>query len=198
MLAIAGLTGGGLFLRGTVLREPRKPLRTLTQAEFSIVAAFADRICPANGAFPAAWDVGVPEEVDKAVAALHPGLQAEFKQALLLIENALFGLLLDQRITPFTACSPEVQDEVIANFRDSQLEIRRVVYRAVKGLCVGAYYTRPAVFPAVGYPGPPDYGQSALTTADVHWSNDRYRPPEPAPEPEEEQPGALDDAEVAP
>ncbi|HET9451941.1 MAG TPA: hypothetical protein VFO83_13715, partial [Aggregicoccus sp.] len=55
----------------------------------------------------------------------------------------------------FTRLSPEAQDAVIADWRDSGLALRRTGFQALRALAAGAYYSSPRVWPAVGYPGPP-------------------------------------------
>ena len=64
--------------------------------------------------------------------------------------NFLFG----GRTTPFTQLDPNEQDEVLAEWRDSRLTLRRTGYRALRGLAMAAYYGNKATWPAVHYPGP--------------------------------------------
>jgi hypothetical protein len=154
----AGLLAlGGVGLRPTVLRAATKPLRALDERTFSVLAAFAERVAPGGGAFPAASGVQVAEKVDALLATCAPGMVAEIKQALLLFDNALAGLLLDQRPSTFTACDPATQDAILESWKSSRLDLRRRVYKALRGLCAGAYYGSPEVYAAIGYPGPPDY-----------------------------------------
>lgn len=154
--ALLALGGVGLAMRGTVLRTPAGPLAVLDPVEYSILWAIAERHCPANGAFPSASSLAIAEQVDAFLAQQHPGTQADVKRLLRFVENALPGLLLDGRTTTFTASSPEVQDAVMEGMRTSRLHMRRTVYKALTGLVGAAYYAHPAVWPAVGYPGPPD------------------------------------------
>lgn len=150
--------GFGLSQRGTVRRAPNRPLRVLDEREFAILAALSDRIAPAHGEFPAASDLEVAERIDAFLEGAHPGVQSEFKQLLRLLENALAGLLLDQRLTTFTASSPEVQDRILEGWRTSRLRLRRTGFSALNGLVGATYYGSPETYAAVGYPGPPDFG----------------------------------------
>lgn len=156
VVAVGG--GAALFLRDTVSRTPRRPLRALTAAQFSVLAAVADRIAPASGAFPSAWEVSVPEKIDELLSRVHPGLVEEVGQGLMLLESAAAGMLLDGRTSTFTGSTPAEQDEILESWRASDIEVRRKVFKALNGLCNAAYYGSPEVYPAVGYPGPPQRG----------------------------------------
>ena len=158
VVAVGG--GAALLLRGTVSRSPRRPLRALTPAQFSVLAAVADRVAPQNGEFPSAWTVQVPEKIDELLSRVHPGLAGEVGQGLMLLESAAAGMLLEGRTTTFTGSTPTEQDEILTAWRASDLEVRRKVLKALNGLCNAAYYGSPEVYPAVGYPGPPPRGSA--------------------------------------
>lgn len=154
----AGLLAlGGIGLRPTVLRAASQPLLALDARTFSVLAAFAERVAPGGGAFPAASGVKVAEKVDLLLSTCAPEMVGEIKQALLLFDNALAGLVLDQRPSTFTSCDPATQDAILESWRTSRLDLRRRVYKALRGLCAGAYYGSPEVYSAIGYPGPPDF-----------------------------------------
>ncbi len=146
--------GGALLLQGTVGRTPRRPLRALSEDQFAVLAAVADRVAPARGAYPSAWEVEVPEKVDELLSRTHPSNAEEVGQGLMLLESAVAGMLLDGRTSSFTGSSPEEQDEILATWRGSNIETRRKVFKALNGLCGAAYYASPQVYAAVGYPGP--------------------------------------------
>lgn len=160
-LGVAGATLlalGGVAIRPTVLKPSAGPLVALDARTFSVLAAFAERVAPGGGAFPAASTVRVAEKVDALLATCPPAMLAEIKQALLLFDNALAGLFLDGRPSTFTACDAATQDAILLSWQTSRLELRRRVYKALRGLCAGAYYGSPEVYGALGYPGPPDFG----------------------------------------
>lgn len=152
--ALLALGGVGLSLQRTVSRTPRAALQSLSEREFSILAAVADRIAPGGGAFPSAWDARVPEKLDALFATMHPGAVDELKQALALLENAAAGLLLDGRTSTFTGSSPSQQDEILEGWRTSALQVRRTGFKALNGLVGATYWSSSDVFSAVGYPGP--------------------------------------------
>lgn len=159
-LGLAGaalLALGGIGLRPTVLRAAPATLVALDPRTFSVLAAFAERVAPGGGAFPAASGVSVAEKVDALLGTCAPAMVAEIKQALLLFDNALAGLFLDGRPSTFTACDAATQDAILESWKSSRLDLRRRVYKALRGLCAGAYYGSPECYAAIGYPGPPDF-----------------------------------------
>ncbi|MGZ3429573.1 MAG: hypothetical protein ACXVCV_23140, partial [Polyangia bacterium] len=82
-------------------------------------------------------------------------VRADFGKLLLLLENALAGFVLDGRARPFTRLSPDAQDEVLADWRDSRLALRRSGFAALRKLTQAAWYAAPEAWADVGYPGPP-------------------------------------------
>lgn len=155
MLALGGV---GLALRpGADVALPSTVLQVLTPRQYGILVALADRLCPGGPGRPSASEVGVASKVDALMAVLHPADAAELCQGLLLVENALVGLILDGRPTPFTRLDPAEQDAVLRTFRSSRLPIRRIVYKALRGLVAASYWGDPLLYASAGYPGPPDY-----------------------------------------
>ncbi len=159
--AVLGLGAVGLGFRATVLVAAPTTLRALDERAYSVLLAVAERICAYDG-MPSASDLGVAIGIDALLASTHPGIAAELSQGLMVLENALTGLLLDGRVTPFTALSTEDQDAVLESWRLSALPVKRTVYKAIHGLVVAGYWADPTVFPDCGYPGPPDYDNVGL------------------------------------
>jgi len=160
--AIALAAGGvGLSLQRTEVRSPARPLRVLDERTFSILAAVADRIAPARGDFRSASDLQVAEKIDDLLATVDPAVVVEVTQVLKLLENGLAGLVFDGRPRAFTALDAPDQDRALAAWKGSRWSVRRTAYKALHGLCAAAYYASPEVYPTVGYPGPPDFGNVA-------------------------------------
>lgn len=158
-LAVVG--AGGLALQPGRRREPREPLRALGPRAFATLAAAADRLCP--GAPPellSAWELRVPEKIDATLDRLDPATAAELRQALLLLENGLAGLLLHGRPRAFTALAPAAQDAVLETWRTSRFATLRKAHKALLGLVSAACWSDPATFAFVGYPGPPRFGEA--------------------------------------
>lgn len=161
-VAIAGASvlavgGAALVFRPSVLRTPRTTLVALSEKEFSVLAAVADRVAPARAPLPSAWEVQVPEKIDALLATVEAGTRDEIRQALNLLESAAAGMLLDGRTSTFTASSPEEQDRVLAAWRSSDLAPRRQAFKALNSLCGATYWADPAVYRHIGYPGPLAY-----------------------------------------
>ena len=129
----------------------RRPLRALTPRQFAVLAAVAGRTVTA----PAADPITIAERVDAQMATAPPEARADFGKLLLLFENALAGFVLDARPRPFTRLSPAAQDDVLADWRDSRLVVRRSGYAILRKLTQAAHYAAPEAWPDTGYPGPP-------------------------------------------
>lgn len=153
VLAVGGL---GLSLRPSRLRSPKRPLKCLDPLEYSVFAAIADRVIPAQGKFVSPEQAEVAERVDDVLSRAYPWMQADFKKLVRLFENGVANLVLGGRPESFTRMSPEAQDAVLAAWADSSIKLRRTGYKALRGIVVAAYYGNPITYAAVGYPGPPD------------------------------------------
>ena len=159
--ALMAVSGVGLGLRKGVLRAPAAPLQVLGPMEYSVLAAVADRMLPAGDGFPSAANLQVAEAVDTLLARSEPQVGVELQQLLGLLENALVGLLFAGPATPFTALSTTQQDAVLQAWKDSRLTVRRMGFRVLRSLCLSTYFSNPATYALVGYPGPPDFSSIA-------------------------------------
>jgi hypothetical protein len=150
--------GAGLALRPTRAAIPAEALRVLDADEFSVLYAIAETCCPKNGAFPAASELHVAEKIDLLLSRCEDGTVSDIKKLLALVENALPGLVLDGRFSTFTASSPETRTAILEGWRTSRIGFRRTVFKALTGLVGATYYAQPEIWGAVGYPGPPNFG----------------------------------------
>jgi hypothetical protein len=172
-----GLVGGALLAVGGLSLAPSRVdgappgLRLLNPREWAVLDAVAARICPGP---PSARELGVAALVDQALVGFHPADVTEIKQALMLLENGLFGLLSAGRPVPFTRASPEQQDATLQAWRESPVLLLRSAYKALRNLCASTWHAQPGAWAAVGYPGPPDFGQAAAPA---------LQPPQPPPAP---------------
>jgi hypothetical protein len=157
LLAVAGSVP--LALRRTKLREvpAGRPLQFFTPAEYSIWAAVADRVLaeekPSGGPTPAQIDVAA--RADAFLAPLPENDRKDLKQLLALFDNALFSALQGGPPRPFTAMSPEQQDEHLRRWQTSRFALQRTGYQAMKRLCCALFFSAPETYAGVGYPGPP-------------------------------------------
>lgn len=134
------------------LASPRQPLRVLDDRGFQVIVAVAARVITALDADPAV----LAERIDESLSSVSPEAQADLTSLLGLFENALPGLLLDGRVTPFTRLDGPEQDCALASWRDSRLVVRRSGYHALRRLCFVAYYGDERAWPGIHYKGPPD------------------------------------------
>ncbi len=162
--ALLACSGVGLALLPSKPRAPRTALQVLSAADYAVLAAIADRVCPASGLFPSAAELEVAEGIDRLLTRCHPGVAAELKQVLQLFENGLSNVLFDGRFSTFTGADPAAQDAALEAWRTSSLPVRRTAFKALHGLIAGAYYGHPRAWPAIGYAGPPNFGNG---TAEV-------------------------------
>lgn len=155
------LGGFGLALRPGA-NHPVPALEALDERAFRTLEAFARRVCPHDpeAGFPSADAIGVAKLVDTHVATMHETDRAELNQALWLLENALAGLFIEGRTRAFSVASADAQDRALAAWRGSSIGVLRRTYLALQQLCISSYYGHPSVYAAIGYPGPPDYGQA--------------------------------------
>jgi Gluconate 2-dehydrogenase subunit 3 len=168
LLAAAGAVP--VALRKTQLREPRGPLRFFTVEEYSIFAAIAERVL-ARGAVemppelvdvarrrpppPGAAELDVAGRADAFLAPLDATSAKELKRLLALFDNALFSVATGGPPRPFTRMTPAEQDAHLERWATSRLAVRRTGFQALKRLAAGMYYSQPATYASVGYPGPP-------------------------------------------
>ena len=159
--------GAGVLALGAVglgvrrgATHPVPALQAFDARAFRTLEAVVDRVVPGGDGFPSPRELGIAAQIDAHVATLHPADQAELQQALHLLENALAGLLLDGRTQPFSVASPEARDRALRAWQSSSIGALRRGFKALRGLCASTYFGNPAVYAAVGYPGPPDFGQA--------------------------------------
>jgi hypothetical protein len=154
LLALGG--AGFLASRGTRMAPPPKePLQVLDATGYAIVHALCERLVSPRPGTPTVDQVNTAYNVDAILTHAGADVRKEVKQLLGLFENGLAGFLFGGRTHPFTQLSPEEQDEVLREWRDSRLMVRRTGYQALRSLALAAYYSSELSWPAVGYPGPP-------------------------------------------
>ncbi len=146
------VAGGGIvaILPGDSSVKPTGLLHALSARAFPVLAAVAARVLAGTTASP----VDIAMKVDAALRYAPPETQKDLSSALVLLENALGGLLLRGRPTPFTELDEAAQDKALIAWRDSRLLLLRSAYNGLRKLCLAAHYATPAGWPDTGYPGP--------------------------------------------
>lgn len=158
--SMAALGGAALALQTGDLPAPPSALQVLDAHAHAVVAAVAATLLPTGPGRPDPLALGIPALVDGHMATMHPADQAELIQGILLLDNALVGLMMDGRPRTFTACDPQTRRATLEAWRTSRVEVRRVVYKALRGLIVAAYWGHPELYLAAGYPGPPRFDRA--------------------------------------
>jgi hypothetical protein len=157
--AVASLTlaavGGGL-----VLMRPGPPAATLSadsRALFTAVAqAVLDGVLPAGAvAQTAALDAHL-ERVQATISGFAPEVQKELAQLLGILSTALGRRLLAGLSSPWSEASVDEVQQSLQGMRLSSLAVRQQIYHALRDITNGAYFSDPAAWPAIGYPGPRD------------------------------------------
>jgi hypothetical protein len=158
LIGTALLTAGGLALslRGTRRIAGLGGMQVLDADQASVLLAVAGRLIPNREGFPRPSELKIAAKVDAILARADEPTQREVRQLLGLFESALTGFLLDGQPQTFTASSPDDQDARLEAWRDSRLTVRRSGYKAIRGLCLAAYYSDPQIYAAIGYGGPPE------------------------------------------
>lgn len=165
--AVAAAGGVGLALREGALREvPAGGLKVFTAREYSILAILSERIVPSTGPdVPSPNKLDVARAIDEMFSRRDEATQKEFRSLLGLFDNALFGFVMEGRITPFTKLSPEAQDASLASWESSSLAFKRIVFAALRRLIGMVYYSFPETWPHIGYDGPPTEAAKAYLAA---------------------------------
>ena len=135
-------------------------LRVLSPRAYAVLVAVADAVCPSDPPWPLARTLGVAEKVDAVLARMQPDDAAQVVAALHLLESALAGLVLDGQTGPFSARSMALRRSTLVGWKCSAIPVKVTAFKALRGLCATAYFADPRTFAAVGYQGPPDFGQA--------------------------------------
>lgn len=154
--AAASLTliavGGGL-----VLMRPGGPAAELSadsRALFTAVAqAVLDGALPSGAARSAALAAHI-ERVQQTIRGFAPEVQKELAQLLGILCTAPGRRLLAGLATPWQAATVDEVQQSLQAMRTSRLATRQQVYHALRDITNGAYFSDPAAWAAIGYPGP--------------------------------------------
>jgi hypothetical protein len=148
LLAVAA--AGVALIPGDRSVRPTGPLHVFSPAAFSVLAALAARVLKGTSANP----VEIAMRVDASVQRAPPEVGKDLGSALLLLENALPGLLLRGSPKPFSMLDGDAQDRAFHAWRDSRLLLLRGAYHGLRKICLAAHYATLEAGPEVGYSGP--------------------------------------------
>lgn len=136
---------------GSALPAPTGPLHVLDAPSFGVLAVFAGRILPFEGADP----IWVAHRVDGSLQYATPEAQADLQLVLGVLENALSGLLTRGQATLFSELTAEGKDLAIQRWGHSSVAMLRGATNSLRKLCLGNFYAPLENAKGIGYPGPP-------------------------------------------
>ncbi|MFT3664163.1 hypothetical protein [Piscinibacter sp.] len=151
-LAVAG---GGIALvrpglRGAQLGEAGREVMR------AVARAVLDGVLPGEAqARDRALDAHLGR-LDAAIAAFPPATRAELSQLLALLASAPGRLALAGLGTAWPQAEVEAIQQALQGLRVSRLSLRQQAYHALRDLTNAAYFSDPAAWAHLRYPGPPD------------------------------------------
>ncbi|MCB9575419.1 MAG: hypothetical protein H6717_00135 [Polyangiaceae bacterium] len=142
---LLGGVGAFRWLTSGYALAPGEAAIGLGVKEYCIAKAVVDALLPDGVA------LGVVQGMDEQVWAAEPGLQADLRAALLLIEHSppLFGVL-----GRFTRLGRTARQELLTRMLRSKREVFVQAVSGLKQMAQILYYSTDAVWDAIGYDGP--------------------------------------------
>ncbi len=120
----------------------------------AIGLAVLDKTLPDQPAAKDAALAALLDRIDVLISALPPHAQAELSQLVSILGSGAGRLALAGLNTPWaTATVPETQ-AALQDMRFSSLAVRQQAYAALHDITAGAYFSEPATWLTLGYPGP--------------------------------------------
>ncbi len=134
----------------------RANLLFFDEKEFAVFQSVARRIVPDEEGWPSVDEVGVAAVIDEELALWRnePALAPVLDDLRLLLRLVEHGTWLDGHWSRFTRLAPDAQDDVLASWDGSSIEVRQVGFQALKNLVMFAYYDDERTFAKLSYAGP--------------------------------------------
>jgi hypothetical protein len=150
LLAIGVVAVLALAARRFLAGYPRRatPPRCLSAREIATVAAAAQATFPRGGAIqPSGLDAGIPDHVDRFVAAQQPAMRLLMRLLFVLIEHATLVFPASGRggRRRFSSLAEPQQVEVLDGWRTSRLFPRRLVFTSLRAILTMGYFADPNV-----------------------------------------------------
>jgi hypothetical protein len=92
--------------------------------------------------------------IDVLISALPPHAQAELSQLLSILGSSAGRYALAGLSTPWASASAQQIQAALQDMRLSSLALRQQAYAALHDITAGAYFSEPATWAMLGYPGP--------------------------------------------
>ena len=133
--------------------KPAVSLRFFNSREYATMNAVAARVIGAPTRIgPGADRIDVAANVDAAVVPWDAEAQGQLRTMLRVFEHGTY--LFDLQRKRFTRLTAAQQDVYLTGWMSSTLGARRIVFRALKALAAGGYYTDSRAWAGIGYDGP--------------------------------------------
>ncbi len=152
---LLGVAGGTLALLKPGLVEGERRLSAASRSLMKAVAAAVfSGLLPSE---PAAREAALQaqlQRLDATIAALPAPVRAELSQLLALLGSSGGRLALVGLGSDWDSASVAEVQAMLESLRRSGLNTRQQIYHALRDLNSIAFFTAPANWPLVGYPGP--------------------------------------------
>ena len=151
--AVLVLAGGAAALLQPGLQDGR--LGIAGRTVFSAVGrGVLEKTLPADAGAQQIAINGLLDRVDALTAGLPPHAQAELSQLLSLLASAGGRRTLAGLARPWAEASAAEIQQALQGMRLSTLALRQQAYAALHDITASAYFSDPASWAQLGYPGP--------------------------------------------
>jgi hypothetical protein len=136
-------------------QSPAAGLTVLTPQQAAVMTAVVERMVATGDStanMPAVQDTHAIETIDRALLQLDPSVQSQLRWLLMIFQwgPPLFQL----KFTTFTGMAAQERDDYLDDWATSNLETRRLAFRALKNLSMLGYYSQDATWKGIHYDGP--------------------------------------------
>lgn len=157
--AAATLTlGSSLALMSGCSSQPAEGLKFLSADDADFLAALTPVIMADSYPGQLTLEQARARQVaalDRLIGTLQQHAQSQLKQLLLVMSSAPLRLAMGAPFTNWREATPEQVEEFLLNWRDSNLQLKRMGYASLCKLQCMCWYAMPENYIASGYPGPP-------------------------------------------
>lgn len=157
-LGIASAAALAVVGGAAVLIQPGLERGALTAIGKSVFRAIGlgvlDKTLPEQPADKDAALTALLGRIDVLISALPPHAQAELSQLLSILGSGAGRIALAGLSTPWANASVQDVQTALQGMRFSSLALRQQAYAALHDITTGAYFSEPATWVLLGYPGP--------------------------------------------
>jgi hypothetical protein len=153
LLVLGAVLGYGVYRFLAGYPRPAVGLRALAPREYATVAAAALATYPHGGAIPpSGLEAGIPQHVDRFVAAQAPGTRLLMRLLFVLVEHAsiLFPAPGKGGFRRFSSLDEAQQVAYLRGWQRSSLLPRRLVFVSLRAILTMGYFADPAVLRTLG------------------------------------------------